>query len=62
MSVLIKNYDTNVNILTANIENLQDTPFGTLLIELEGDEDHLKKALDYLHSRQVKDEVIGYVS
>lgn len=62
VSVLIKNYDTNVNILTANIENLQDTPFGTLLIELEGDEDHLKKALDYLHSRQVKDEVIGYVS
>ena len=62
VSVLIKSYDTNVNILTANIETLQDTPFGTLLIELEGDEDHLKKALDYLHSRQVKDEVIGYVS
>lgn len=62
VSVLIKNYDTNVNILTANIETLQDTPFGTLLIELEGDEAHLKKALDYLHSRQVKDEVIGYVS
>ena len=62
VSVLIKEYDTNVNILTANIENLQDTPFGTLLIEVEGDEDHLKKALDYLHERQVKDEVIGYVS
>ena len=62
VSVLIKNYDMDVNILTANIETLQDTPFGTLLIELEGEEDHLKKALDYLHSRQVKDEVIGYVS
>ena len=62
VSVLIKEYDTNVNILTANLETLQDTPFGTLLIEVEGDEDHLKKALDYLHERQVKDEVIGYVS
>lgn len=62
VSVLIKKYDTNVNILTANIENLQDTPFGTLLIEVEGDEAHLKKALDYLHERKVKDEVIGYVS
>ena len=62
VSVLIKEYDTNVNILTANIETLQDTPFGTLLIEVEGDEDHLKKALDYLHERKVKDEVIGYVS
>ena len=62
VSVLIKNYDMDVNILTANIENLQDTPFGTLLIELEGDEGHLKQALDYLHSRKVKDEVIGYVS
>lgn len=62
VSVLIKEYDTNVNILTANIETLQDTPFGTLLIEVEGNEDHLKKALDYLHERKVKDEVIGYVS
>ena len=62
VSVRIKEYDTNVNILTANIENLQDTPFGTLLIEVEGDEAHLKKALDYLHERKVKDEVIGYVS
>lgn len=62
VSVLIKEYDTKVNILTANIENLQDTPFGTLLIEVEGDEAHLKKALDYLHERKVKDEVIGYVS
>lgn len=62
VSVLIKEYDTNVNILTANIENLQDTPFGTLLIEVEGDEAHLKKALDYLHERKVQDEVIGYVS
>ena len=62
VSVLIKEYDTNVNILTADIENLQDTPFGTLLIEVEGDEAHLKKALDYLHERKVKDEVIGYVS
>ncbi|MGO5593861.1 methionine ABC transporter ATP-binding protein [Acidaminococcus sp. HCP3S3_G9_1] len=62
VSVLIKEYDTNVNILTANIETLQDTPFGTLLIEVEGDEAHLKKALDYLHERKVKDEVIGYVS
>ena len=62
VSVLIKKYDMDVNILTANIENLQDTPFGTLLIELEGDEAHLKQALDYLHSRKVKDEVIGYVS
>ena len=62
VSVLIKEYDTNVNILTANIETLQDTPFETLLIEVEGDEDHLKKALDYLHERKVIDEVIGYVS
>lgn len=62
VSVLIKQYDTNVNILTANIKTLQDTPFGTLLIEVEGDEAHLKKALDYLHERKVKDEVIGYVS
>ena len=62
ISVLIKKFDIDVNILTANIESLQNTPFGTLLIELEGDEAHMKQAMDYLHAKQLKIEVIGYVS
>jgi len=62
ISVLIKKYDIDVNILTANLEILQDTPFGTLLVELEADEGHMKKAMEYLHERQLKIEVIGYVS
>lgn len=36
VSVLIKEYDTNVNILTANIENLQDTPFGPCSLKWKG--------------------------
>ena len=62
ISVLIKKYNVDVNILTANLENLQNTPFGTLLIELEGDESHMKQAMDYLYAMQLKIEVIGYVS
>ncbi len=62
MTVLIKNYDVSVNIISANMEELQGTAFGTLLIELEGAQEHLKEALDYVHEKQVKDEVIGYVS
>ena len=63
ISVLIKQFDIDVNILTANIESLQNTPYGTLLVELEGDEVHMKEALDYLQAKQqLKVEVIGYVS
>lgn len=62
MTVLIKKYDVSVNIISANMEELQGTTFGTLLIELEGAQEHLKEALDYVHEKRVKDEVIGYVS
>lgn len=62
MTVLIKKYDVSVNIISANMEELQGTAFGTLLIGLEGTQENLKNALDYVHQKQVKDEVIGYVS
>lgn len=61
ISTLIKKYDVNVNILVANIESIKDTPFGTLLIELEGSQEKIETALSYLKDR-VKIEVIGYVS
>ncbi len=62
ISTLIKKYDVDVNILIANLETIKDIPYGTLLIELQGDSEHIKKAMSYLDERQLKVEVIGYVS
>ena len=61
ISTLIKKYDVNVNILVANIESIKDTPYGTLLIELEGTKEKIEAAMTYLQDK-VKIEVIGYVS
>lgn len=62
ISTLIKTYDVDVNILVANLENIKETPYGTLLIELQGDSAHIKNAMTYLDQRKLKVEVIGYVS
>lgn len=62
ISTLIKKYDVDVNILVANLESIKDTPYGTLLIELQGDSEHIKNAMNYLDERKLKVEVIGYVS
>lgn len=62
ISTLIKTYDVDVNILVANLESIKETPYGTLLIELQGDSAHIKNALTYLDQRNLKVEVIGYVS
>lgn len=62
ISTLIKRYDVDVNIINGNIDSIKDTPYGTLLIEISGERDHIKEAISYLHERKLKIEVIGYVS
>jgi D-methionine transport system ATP-binding protein len=37
-------------------------PYGTLLVEISGEQRCLATALDYIHQAKVKEEVIGYVS
>jgi D-methionine transport system ATP-binding protein len=61
ISTLIKKYDVDVNILVANLESIKDTPYGTLLIALEGDSEHIKNAMNFMTDRKLKVEVIGYV-
>ena len=61
IATLIKKYDINVNIIAGNLESLQEIPYGTLLIGMDADEAHMKKAMDYLHENKLQIEVIGYV-
>lgn len=59
---LIRRFAVDVNIISGNIDHLQDIPYGTLLIELSGKDEDIQTALNYLQAQELKTEVIGYVA
>ncbi len=59
---LIRRFAVDVNIISGNIDHLQDIPYGTLLIELSGKPEDVQNALNYLQARDLGTEVIGYVA
>lgn len=58
VSRTIKNFDIDINILSGNINKLQESSVGHLFLELIGEEDEIKKAIAYLENEQVHVEVI----
>ena len=62
VSGMVKKFDVDVSILYGNIDHLKDVPFGTLVIEISGTQEGIQNALAYLHSQDLKTEVIGYES
>lgn len=58
---LVRAYKVDANILYGNIDTIQATPFGTLIIEISGEDRQVKTALNYLQSLDLGIEVIGYV-
>lgn len=52
----------DVNIISGKVDYLKDLPYGTLLVELIGEEAEIKNALQYIYDKKVKVEVIGYVA
>lgn len=56
---LIRNYAVTVNILQGKISQTQDGSYGTLIVHLDGDQNELTRAIDYIHSQQVGVEVIS---
>ena len=61
IAALIRHYNVDVSILFGNIDHIQNTPFGTLIIEVTGEAAHIQSALQYLGERDLGVEVIGYV-
>lgn len=59
---LIRKFDVEVNILFGNIDTIQDSLFGTLVVELAGGQAAVKSALNYLQAHDLGIEVIGYVA
>ena len=62
IATLIRQYQVTPNILYGNIDHLQRTPYGTLILELSGAQTDLDAALAYLKQRNLGIEVIGYVA
>lgn len=59
---MIRHFNVNPNILFGNIDHIQNTSYGTLVIELAGEQQSIQNALNYLRSKELGIEVIGYVS
>lgn len=57
---LVQNYQVDINILQANIEVIRDEIIGVMLIQANCDDNALKKSIDFLESKGVYVEVIGY--
>jgi D-methionine transport system ATP-binding protein len=58
---LIRHCNVDVSILFGNIDHIQSTPFGTLIIEVTGEAASMQNALQFLGERDLGVEVIGYV-
>jgi len=54
ISHLYSNYQVTANILYGNIEILQDTPMGKMIVILTGESRQRKKALDYLKGQGIE--------
>jgi len=59
ISAIVKKYHVDANILYGNIDHLQDTPFGVMIIELSGDSNSVSQAEQYLARQGLQIEVIN---
>ncbi len=58
VSQMVKNFDIDVNILSGNINKLQSTSVGHLVLELIGEDIDVEKAMEFLKQNQVNVEVM----
>lgn len=59
---LIRRFNVDANIIYGNVDHIQSTPYGTLVIEISGEPQGIENALNYLQARKLGIEVIGYVT
>ncbi|WP_422447254.1 methionine ABC transporter ATP-binding protein [Thermoanaerobacterium sp. DL9XJH110] len=61
ISSIVRKFDVDVNILYGNIDHIQDTPYGTLVVELRGKNGGTAEAFEYLKGLGLNVEVIENV-
>lgn len=58
ISQLIQKYQLTINILAANIEQIRQIPFGELIVEIDGEEEKIRQAIEELIKKKLRVEVI----
>jgi len=53
--------EVETTLLFGNLDHIKYTPFGRMIIGLKGETAQVQAALDYFKTRELKEEVIGYV-
>lgn len=56
---LIRKFDVDVNIVQGNISHTHGGAYGSLILQLVGDEGTIEEAIRYLHEKDVQTEVIS---
>lgn len=56
----IKNFEVVINILEANINNIESETLGYMVVEFSGEEDEIKNAIDYLTKHNVEVSEVCY--
>ena len=59
ISRIVKDYQVDINILYGNVDHIQETPFGILILQLMGSLEQRQKAREYLQNRGLRLEVIS---
>ncbi len=59
ISQMIRTYQVDANILYGRIDQMKDTPFGILQVELEGHQEQIEQAIKFLQKNQVELEVLN---
>ncbi|MGJ7045034.1 methionine ABC transporter ATP-binding protein [Thermoanaerobacterium thermosulfurigenes] len=58
ISHMIKNFDVEVNIISGNIERVQNSQIGNLLIKISGGQNSIKDAIKFLENNGLRIEVL----
>lgn len=53
LSELAKQFDIHINVLFGNITELQGTPFGNLIVEFQGSDKEVIRALTYINQKNI---------
>lgn len=57
---LIRQFDVEVNIVHGNISPTKSGPYGTLIVQISGEDTKVEKAVQYLASEGIKSEVMSH--
>ena len=60
ISSMMRRFDLNANIISANIDRIKDTPYGHMVIEFTGSPGIIKEAITYLADQGLEIEVLHH--